>query len=252
MNQNMSVRTGFFLSIEGPDGAGKTTAVAGVKARLEALGVEVLAVREPGGCPLGDQIRVIFKDPANVGMVPMAELGLIMACRSQLVATVIRPALARGAIVIADRFTDSTMAYQGAGRGLDPAMLRDLNDQVTGGLYPDRTFVLDIGAATSEARGQLGPKCRFDMEDREFRRRVSLHFMNLLGPRYRYIDAETLGPDAVQDSILLDLIRTNALAPLNEAPRQYPTTETGITCPQPQMQAINIPPGTVVCAQPLK
>src|SRR5260221_11206741 len=133
-----------FITFEGPASSGKTTQVPRLKEYLSAQGYDVIHVREPGGTAIGDQIRDVLHDTANQEMDPNAELLLYAASRAQLVAQVILPHLEKGGIVVCDRYADSTIAYQGYGRGLDLENLRHIVDFATGGLKPDLTFCLDI------------------------------------------------------------------------------------------------------------
>ena len=149
------------ITIEGLDGAGKTTLVAGLSAALEARGTPVLVLREPGGVEVSERIRALVKDP-GLDMDPRAEALLYAAARAQLVAEELRPLLERGQWVLLDRFVDSSLAYQGAGRGLGVEQIRALNAFATGGLAPDRTLLLRIDPAVG--RGRLTG--RGDEEDR--------------------------------------------------------------------------------------
>ena len=149
------------ITIEGLDGAGKTTLVAGLSAALEARGTPVLVLREPGGVEVSERIRALVKDP-GLDMDPRAEALLYAAARAQLVAEELRPLLERGQCVLLDRFVDSSLAYQGAGRGLGVEQIRALNAFATGGLAPDRTLLLRIDPAVG--RGRLTG--RGDEEDR--------------------------------------------------------------------------------------
>jgi dTMP kinase len=149
------------ITIEGLDGAGKTTLVAGLSAALEARGRPVLVLREPGGVEVSERIRALVKDPA-LDMDPRAEALLYAAARAQLVAEQLRPLLERGQWILLDRFVDSSLAYQGAGRGLGVDEIRTLNAFATGGLAPDRTLLLRIDPAIG--RGRLSG--RGDGEDR--------------------------------------------------------------------------------------
>ncbi|MCU0513203.1 MAG: dTMP kinase [Anaerolineae bacterium] len=134
-----------FISLEGTDGSGKSTAARALLAALRDEGHDVLLTREPGGTTIGDQIRTILLDKTeNSAMHPRTELLLFCASRAQLVAQVLRPWLARGGIVLCDRYADSTLAYQGYGHGLDTALLRQILHFATGGLQPDVTFYLDV------------------------------------------------------------------------------------------------------------
>ena len=140
-----------FITIEGIEGAGKTTLAAALAERLRARGDEVVVTSEPGRGLIGERIRQILLDPSN-SITDRAELLLFEAARAQHVETLIRPALERGAVVICDRYTDSSIAYQGAARGLGTDAVRQLNDFATGGLCPDLTILLDLPAQDGLAR----------------------------------------------------------------------------------------------------
>lgn len=163
-----------FITFEGSEGCGKTTQVARLSVRLKRSGVSYLITREPGGTPIGETIRELLQfAPDNSSMTPETELLLFEASRSQLVRELIKPALERGVCVIADRFFDSTTAYQGAARRLDREMVARLNALAVGDCVPDITFVLDVDAATAEARMQ-GPRKadRMEQQPAEFYERV--------------------------------------------------------------------------------
>ena len=132
-----------FISFEGIDGSGKTTQAALLEVALRRAGHDVLRVREPGGTPASEAIRSVLLDPGH-RLCTESELFLFLAARAQIVRSVIQPALEAGRVVVADRFADSTLAYQGYGRGLDPAWLAQLNERATGGLQPHLTILLDI------------------------------------------------------------------------------------------------------------
>ncbi|AZD14743.1 dTMP kinase [Pseudomonas chlororaphis] len=161
--------TGLFITLEGPEGAGKSTNREYLAERLRAAGIEVLLTREPGGTPLAERIREVLLTPGDEVMNPDTELLLVFAARAQHLAEVIRPALARGAVVLCDRFTDSTYAYQGGGRGLSVERIATLEQFVQGKLRPDLTLVFDlpveVGLARASARGRLD---RFELEGRVF------------------------------------------------------------------------------------
>jgi dTMP kinase len=142
-----------FLSLEGGEGAGKTTVLKALRAELEAGGGEVVCTREPGGTPLAEKIRTLLLDPAHEPPTAETELQLMFASRAQHVAGTVRPALARGAWVISDRFTDSSYAYQGGGRGLDAAFIAELERRVVG-LQPGLTLLLDLGVGEGRARAR--------------------------------------------------------------------------------------------------
>lgn len=169
---------GRFITFEGMDGCGKTTQLRLTAAALRAAGRVVLETVEPGGTAIGQQIRRILLDPANSAMRARAELLLYFASRAQNVEEVIRPALEAGTIVLCDRFTDSTLVYQGCGRGLDTGMIRDLDAIACQGLKPDTTVLIDIDQETSLARAKkrnlrVGQaESRIDDESAAFHERV--------------------------------------------------------------------------------
>ena len=138
-------RRGVFVTFEGVDGAGKTTQCSLLCDALRSAGYEVVRLREPGGTPLGERVRSLLLDPQSQTIDPTCELLLFEAARAQLVAQVVRPALDRGAVVVSDRFFDSTYAYQGFARGLGGETVRTVNAVACGGLAPDRTLLLDLG-----------------------------------------------------------------------------------------------------------
>ena len=186
-----AVGDGFFITFEGIEGSGKSTHSSLLAGYLGMNGVPVVAVREPGGTPIGEKIRAILLSDDGVGMDPWTELLLYEACRAELVAKVIRPALAEGRVVICDRYTDSTLAYQGFGRGLDKAAVRELNDSASGGLRPDLTVLIDceVEVGLERANGRIeteaasagaGPReDRFEKESVEFHRRVRAGFLEI-------------------------------------------------------------------------
>lgn len=149
---------GLFLSFEGGEGAGKSTQIQLLAESMRAHGHAVVLTREPGGSEIANRIRGMILDPAMQGLVPLAELLLYEASRAQHMEDTILPALEKGAVVICDRFTDSSIVYQGAARGLDARLIDRLNLVATGGLQPKRTFFLDIdpreGLARARGRGE--------------------------------------------------------------------------------------------------
>ncbi len=170
-----------FISLEGGEGAGKTTALNAIRAALQARGHEVVLTREPGGTPLAERIRALILTPdaeiANEPLSAEAELLLVFAARAQHVRQQIEPALARGGYVLSDRFTDSSYAYQGGGRGLDPAWIADLEHRAVG-LQPGLTLLLDVDVAVGRARASgrdLGPD-RIESEQDDFFQRVRAVF----------------------------------------------------------------------------
>lgn len=180
---------GILITIEGIEGAGKTTLAAALAERLRAGGREVVLTSEPGGGPVGGSIRRILLDPAN-SITDRAELLLFEAARTQHVETLIRPALERGAVVICDRYIDSSTAYQGAARGLGIDAVRQLNDFATGGLKPDITILLDLAADRGLER-QLKVD-RVSSESMAFHEAVRQGFLEAAGmepERFVVIDA---------------------------------------------------------------
>ncbi len=186
---------GYFITIEGGEGAGKTTLQHALSRRLEEAGFTVLTTREPGGTALGARLR---GELLNGGAVaPTAELLLYAADRAQHVSEVIAPALARGTVVLCDRFSDSTLAYQGFGRGLDAALIRRLNRVAQQGVAPQLTLWLDLPVAKGLARvsGRGAGRDRFETEARRFHERVRRGFAELARQHPRRI----LRVDADQD-----------------------------------------------------
>lgn len=159
-----------FITIEGVEGAGKSTQAGMLAARLEQRRLEVVLTREPGGTVVGEKIRAMLLDPELHGLVPMSELLLVFAARAQHLERVIRPALAAGKRVVCDRFTDASYAYQGAGRRLGEAPIAELETLVQGTLRPDLTLVLDmeVDAAMARLAGRGGGPDRFEREARTF------------------------------------------------------------------------------------
>ena len=189
-----------FISFEGLDGCGKTTQARLLRDRLEEEGVEVVLTREPGGTPLGEEIRDLVLHGGDVA--PWAEAALYAASRAQHVEQVIRPALARGATVICDRYVDSSVAYQGGARGLGLEHVLELNLAVVGGLMPDRTFLLEIGVV--EAAARMGDALdRIEREDDGFRSRVASAYRELAArfpERYVTLDG-TAAPATLAEEI---------------------------------------------------
>lgn len=184
---------GLFITLEGPEGAGKSTNRDYLAELLGARGREVVLTREPGGTPLAERIREILLAPAAEPMAVDTELLLMFAARAQHLAQVVRPALARGALVLCDRFVDATYAYQGGGRGVPVERIATLEAFVLGDLQPDLTLVFDlpveIGLARAARRGALD---RFEQEQRAFFEAVRQTYLDraqAVPARYRLIDA---------------------------------------------------------------
>lgn len=201
--------SGFFLVIEGPEGAGKTTLAGRLAARLEAAGREVVKVREPGGTPVGEGARqLLLHDDAVPDPAPETELFLFLAARGELVRKVIRPALAAGKVVVADRYDLSTLAYQGVGRGLDEAKVRAANALATGGLTPDLTLIVDlpvgVGMERQVSAGKL--RDRLDRESDAFHARVAAAYLAAHGERVRHLNG-MVSPEALADAAWAELGR---------------------------------------------
>ncbi len=191
---------GLFITFEGGDAAGKSTQAAALETWLIAQGREVVRTREPGGTELGLEIRRLVLHAGAVG--PRAEALLYAADRADHIATVVRPALARGAVVVQDRYIDSSVAYQGAGRVLDPEEVRGLSTWATDGLLPDLTVLLDIDAATAASRFDGRGRDRLESAGDGFHARVREAYLTLAAgdDRFLVLDAG-LPVDAIQRPI---------------------------------------------------
>lgn len=199
--------SGLFITLEGPEGAGKSTNREYLAECLREQGVAVLLTREPGGTPLAEQIRELLLAPSEEDMAADTELLLVFAARAQHLASVIRPALACGTVVLCDRFTDATYAYQGGGRGLSVERIGQLEQFVQGTLRPDLTLLFDlpieIGLARAAARGRLD---RFEQEGHGFFEAVRQTYLaraTQAPSRYRILDA---GQDLAQVQLALDAL----------------------------------------------
>ena len=202
--------TGKFITFEGIEGSGKSTQIALLANYLSARGIRNVLTREPGGTSIGDQVRKILLDPANRSLDPAAELLLYAASRAQHLREIILPALANGMIVLCDRFSDATLAYQGYGRGLDIEMIRSLDRIVTTGMRPDLTILFDIEAAMGIARARgrnnslgLEAEARFENEELVFHDRVRQGYLKLVAQepdRIRIVDASGTS-EAVQEQV---------------------------------------------------
>ena len=169
-----------FITLEGPEGSGKTSQIPPLAAYLRQEGYNVLTLREPGGTEISEQVREVLMNLRNTAMHPRTEILLFLAARAQLVEEVIRPALAGGKIILCDRYADSTLAYQGYGHGVDLGVLRSLLDFATGGLWPDLTLLLDIETAAGLNRKQNGGEWnRLDAYTQAFHQRVRQGYLEL-------------------------------------------------------------------------
>ena len=187
---------GLFITFEGIDGCGKSTQRDLLAEQLKQRGCDVVVTREPGGTVIGEDIRRLLVSDASVHIAPTTELLLYVAARAQHVAELIRPSIEAGCIVISDRYTDSTVAFQGYGRGLDPEMVEKLNRFATGGLVPDLTIVFDLDPAMARTRlgsrpvgGLLGA---FDDQHADFHERMRAGYLRMARnepARIRVVDA---------------------------------------------------------------
>ncbi|HED18801.1 MAG TPA: dTMP kinase [Gammaproteobacteria bacterium] len=186
-------KQGRFITLEGGEGAGKSTSLEYLCARVQASGVKVLRTREPGGTPLGEKVREILLNPDHTGMHSDTELLLMFAARAQHLHETILPALARGEWVICDRFTDATYAYQGGGRGIDVQRICLLEDWVQQGFQPDVTLLFDLPVAQGlERAGKRGALDRFEQEQQDFFEQVRNTYLARAAQhpeRFRIVDA---------------------------------------------------------------
>ncbi len=208
-----------FITLEGIEGAGKTTQIENIVAFLEARGYACLTTREPGGTAIGSQIRGVLLDPANNDLDAAAELLLYMADRVQHIRTLIKPRLAAGQVVLCDRYFDATLVYQGYARGLDKRLINELHRLVCDNLKPDLTLLFDLKPETGLARawrqidngGRTGTESRFEQEKIEFHRKVRSGYLDLarLEPqRFRIVDAEQRREQVCEaiESIMTDFL----------------------------------------------
>lgn len=194
MNDAIAARRGRFVTLEGIEGAGKSTAAGRLAAWLQQKGIVVELTREPGGTPLAEKLRVLLLERGEETITPQNETLLMFAARSLHVANRIEPALAAGRWVLCDRFTDATRAYQGGGRGLDLAWIDALNRQLLGELVPDRTLLFDLPVSDGLARARARTRTpdRFESERVEFFERVRAAYLAIAArepERVRVLDA---------------------------------------------------------------
>ena len=213
-------RRGKFITFEGLDGTGKSTQMRKLAALLRGEGCKVVETREPGGTLTGEKIRKVLLDSATAGLSPLAEMALMFASRAQHIAEVIEPALAAGSIVLCDRFTDSTEAYQGGGRRLGSDGVRELHRVLCGDLQPDLTILLDSNAALRLSRARLRNKRvskssgrghdenRFEQETRTFFNRVHDGYMAIAKREPgRVVMVDARGTPGQTHQQILDLVR---------------------------------------------
>jgi dTMP kinase len=211
-------RGGFFISFEGPEGSGKSTQIHRLAEALAEQGHAVWTTREPGGTRVGEMIRPVLLGPQAGPLSAWSEALLFTAARAQLVEEVIRPRLQRGELVLCDRFSDSTLAYQGYGRGIELETLRQLQTDATGGLMPDLTLLLDLPVEAGLARIPRQAKDRLDRETIAFHQRVYAGYREMAARephRWQQVDASR-DPDEVASRILelaLEALRTAGIRP---------------------------------------
>ena len=214
---------GFFISFEGPEGGGKSTQIQRLAAALAEQGYVVWTTREPGGTRVGETIRPMLlgqRQAANLS--GWTEALLFTAARAQLVSEVIRPRIQRGELVLCDRFSDSTLAYQGYGRGLDLDALRRLQSEATGGLVPDLTLLLDLPVEAGLARIPRRAQDRLDRETIGFHERVHAGYRTMAAAephRWRAVDASS-DPDQVAQRVLQYAVEALQRAGIRPAERR--------------------------------
>jgi len=208
---------GRFITLEGIEGAGKSTQLAVVRGCLEERSIEVVTTREPGGSPLGERIRGLLLDPASKGMASDTELLLMFAARAEHMDKRIEPALAQGTWVLCDRFTDATYAYQGGGRGVDRERIALLENYVQGSTRPDLTLLFDLPVAAGLSRaGKRSAPDRFESEAEHFFEDVRAAYLAIARAhpqRVRLIDAGVSVPE------VSDQVRTEVVAFIEGAGR---------------------------------
>ncbi|PWK07955.1 dTMP kinase [Tumebacillus permanentifrigoris] len=201
---------GLFITLEGPDGSGKSTQIRRLAERLGSLGIQVHTTREPGGTPISDQIRAMLLDPENSSMVAKTEMLLYAASRAQHVAEVIRPNLAAGRVILCDRYIDASLAYQATGLGIPLEQVRQINEHATDGLWPTRTYLIDVPSELGLQRAASGrgkQLDRIEQRDLDYHRRVREQFLQIASQeseRIVVIDG-TQSIDAVTEAIWQDI-----------------------------------------------
>lgn len=207
-----------FITFEGLDGAGKSTQISHLRARLLRLGVEVVLTREPGGTPLGDALRAMLLDPSQKQLSGHTEALMYAASRAELLHEVIRPALAEGKLVICDRYVDASIAYQGVGLGLGVDVIAKVNEFATGGLRPDLTILLDLRVEESRHRVSAGNRTagpdRIEQRDSAYFSRVRDAFLQIAKnepDRVKVLDGERSPSDLEQEIWYLVSNRMNRM-----------------------------------------
>lgn len=213
---------GFLVTFEGGEGSGKSTQIERLAEFLRAEGHEVVTAREPGTTEVGEAVREILLRTAPEHLSAEAELALFLAARAELVAEIVRPALEAGAVVLLDRYGDSSVAYQGYGRGLDPGRVAELNAFVTRGLAPDLTVLIDVPVEASAARSRARAPDRIERAGTQFHRRVRDGYREMaLNEPERFVVLDGTGSiETVQSAIrdrIQDALATRILTPRTES-----------------------------------
>ena len=199
-----------FITFEGPEGSGKTSQILPLAAFLKSQGYSIATTREPGGTEIGDQVRSVLTRLENTNMHPRTEILLFLAARAQLVEEFIRPGMARGSLVLCDRYADSTLAYQGYGHGLDLTLLRQMLNFATGALWPDLTFLLDLDPMLGlNRKKKAGEWNRLDAYGIEFHQRVRMGYLQMAkeDPK-RWVIIDASQPfEAVQEQLRAEIVQ---------------------------------------------
>ena len=196
-----------FVTFEGGEGCGKSTQARALHKRVSESGIPVILSHEPGGTPLGKEARRYLKQTGKSEISPLAELFLFAASRAQLVAEVIRPSLARGVMVICDRYADSTVAYQGYGRGLDLDVIQAVNTTATQGLLPDLVILLDLPVEIGLARKRSAREDRFEREEAAFHHRVRKGYLKMAAAdRQRWLVVDATLPKKRVEQIIWERV----------------------------------------------
>jgi dTMP kinase len=217
----MSDMNGMFISFEGSDASGKSTHIRLLSEKLTSMGYKVLVTREPGGCPISEIIRELVLDKVHTEMTPVAEALLYAAARAQHVGEVIRPALERGEIVITDRYIDSSIAYQGYGRGLGEELVSAINAPATGGLLPDVTFFMSVGTKETAKRMSVRELDRLELAGMSFHDRVFAAFQLLAeSDKLRVVTVDATRPKPeVHNAVLAAVCERLQISQLQNEPK---------------------------------